>query len=80
MDWLANVLGDILAVTLGMFAGINLSPVVQAIEVISPFIKVILFILPVGAIKDIFACTVVVWGIRLVIKTIRTIWDLLPWL
>lgn len=80
MDWLANTVGDILAVILGMFAGINLSPVVQAIEVISPFIKVALFILPVATIRDIFACTIVVFGIRLVIKIIRTIWDLLPWL
>ena len=77
-ETLANLIADVLITILHHFDGINLGPLEKAFEVVTPYIQTVLFILPAGTIAQIFTITVTIWGFRLIIRLIKTIWQLLP--
>ncbi len=78
METIANTIGFFMSAFLNLFEGLNLQPVGQAIETVKPYIQTALYILPARTIYQIFSVVVILWSIRLTIKAVRTLWDLLP--
>ena len=78
MQNIAELVANILSMIFDWFGGIDLSPVAEAIETLTPYIKGALYILPANTIAQIFSIVVAIWSIRLTIKTIKLVWDLLP--
>lgn len=78
MENIAEFVANVLSIIFDWFGGIDLSPVATAIETLTPYIKGALYILPANTIAQIFSLVVVFWSVRLTIKTIKLVWDLLP--
>ena len=78
MQNIAGLVANILSMIFDWFGGIDLSPVAEAIERLTPYIKGALYILPANTIAQIVSIVVAIWSIRLTIKTIKLVWDLLP--
>ena len=78
MENIAEFVANGLSLIFEWFGGINLSPVATAIETLTPYIKTVLYILPANTIAQIFSIVIAIWSVRLTIKTIKLIWDLLP--
>ena len=78
MENIAEFVANGLSIIFDWFGGIDLSPVATAIETLTPYIKGALYILPANTIAQIFSVVVAIWSIRLTIKTVKLIWDLLP--
>ena len=78
MENIAEFVANVLSMIFDWFGGIDLSPVATAIETLTPYIKGALYILPANTIAQIFSLVVVFWSVRLTIKTIKLVWDLLP--
>lgn len=78
MENIAEMIANILSVIFDWFGGIDLSPLANAIETLTPYIKTVLYILPAKTIAQIFSIVVAIWSVRLTIKTIKLVWDLLP--
>lgn len=75
---LSDVVASILTTILDMLTNVDLSGVVEAIETLTPFLKAGLYILPAETISQIFSIIVTLWSLRLIVKTIKLVWDLLP--
>ena len=78
MQNIAEFVANVLSIIFDWFGGIDLSPVATAIETLTPYIKGALYILPANTIAQIFSIVVAIWSVRLTIKTIKLVWDLLP--
>lgn len=78
MKAIADLIAYALTLLFNLFGDIDLSGLSAAVETITPYIKGALYILPGETIKDIFAVVVMLWAFRLTIKTVKTIWNLIP--
>ena len=78
MTAIADLIAYALTLLFNLFGDFDLSGLTAAVETITPFIKGALYILPGETIKDIFTIVVMLWSVRLCIKTVKTIWNLLP--
>ena len=78
MENIAELVANILSMIFDWFGGIDISGVEAAISTLTPYIKTVLYILPAHTIAQIFSVVVAIWSIRLTIKTIKLVWDLLP--
>lgn len=82
LSYLYKAIGAIVTAIIGglldLFSGVNLNGVVQGMQTITPYLKAALYMLPVGTLKAIFAIIVALWTFRLIVKTIKLIWDLIP--
>lgn len=75
---LSNLTANILTTILDMLTNVDLSGVIKAIETLTPYLKAGLYILPAETIGQIFSIIVTLWSLRLIVKTIKLLWDLLP--
>ena len=76
--WISEVIANIISFLFSFFANVDLSPIADALEYVSKYIKAALYILPSQTIAQIFAIVCVLYSFRLCIKTIILIWQLLP--
>lgn len=77
-DLLAEVIGGLVSLICNIFVDVNISAAVDAITAISKFIRAACYFLPMGAISAIFTVIIGLWNMRLIIKSIITVWNLIP--
>ena len=82
MSWsgklLAEIVGVLISFICNLFVNVDISAAVDAIEVISKYIRAACYFLPMGAISAIFVVIIGFWNMRLIIKSIITVWNLIP--
>lgn len=78
MENIAEMIANILSMIFDWFGGVDISGIQTAIETLTPYIKTALYFLPAKTIADIFSVVVFMWSVRLTIKTVKLVWDLLP--
>lgn len=69
---------NFLTVIFDMFAGVDMSGLETAITTLTPYLKAGLYILPAKTMGQIFSVIVGIWSARLVIKAVKTLWEILP--
>lgn len=74
----SEFIANIVSFLFGFVEGVDLTPLADALEYVSKFIKGALYLLPAHTIAQIFAITCAIWSLRLTIKTIILLWQLLP--
>ena len=74
----SELIANLISFLFGMFEGVDLSPIAKAIETLTPYIKAALYLLPTETIAQIFTITCALWSLRLTIKSIILLWNLLP--
>lgn len=77
-DLLAAMIGGLVSLICNIFVDVDISAAVNAIEVISKYIRAACYFLPMGAISAIFVVIIGFWNMRLIIKSIITVWNLIP--
>ena len=75
---IAELLGTIIAFLFNIFPSGSLEGLSTAIDGIVKYLKAGLYFLPVTTMSRIFSVILVFWTYRLIIRILRTIWDLLP--
>lgn len=78
MQTLAEFIANVISLIFNLFTDFDISGIQQAVQVITPYIKGALYILPGETIKNIFAVVVMLWSFRIIIKTLKTIWNIIP--
>lgn len=74
----SELIANIVSFLFGFMEGVDLTPIANAIETITPFIKGALYLLPAHTIAQIFAIGCAIWSLRLTIKAVILLWNLLP--
>lgn len=74
----SELIANFVSFLFGFMKNVDLSPIANALETLTPYIKAALYLLPAQTIAQIFAITCAIWSLRLTIKTIMLIWNLLP--
>ena len=75
------IIGVIIAVSIGAIGVVafswtlNTSPYLQGL---TNFLRVIFYILPIGKLSPILFCFLGLMSFRIVVSTVKTIWQLLP--
>ena len=77
-ETISNLVTNFISLIFGIFKDVDLSPINDALETLTPYIKGALYLLPANTIAQIFAITCVMFSLRITIKSILLIWDLLP--
>lgn len=75
---LSELIANIVSFIFSFFSKVDLSPIADAISFLKPYLQAALYILPAKTIGEIFAVICSIWSLRLVIKTLRTLWDIIP--
>jgi len=75
---LETLLSPILQFILSLFGNIDLSPIATAVEVVKPYIQLALYILPAGTIAQILSIIITIYSFRLTMKTIRLVFEFIP--
>ena len=75
---LETLLSPILQFILSLFGNIDLSPVATAVEIVKPYIQLALYILPAQTIAQILSIIITIYSFRLTIKTIRLVFEFIP--
>lgn len=78
IERISEFVSDAVSFLLGFLKDVDLSPMAEAIENVSVYIKAALYLLPAETIAQIFAISCAIYSIRLTIRTITLIWNLLP--
>lgn len=78
MTVFSELIANLVSFLFGLVEGVDLSPIAKAIETLTPYIKAALYLLPVNTIAQIFTITCAIWSLRLTIKSIILLWNLLP--
>lgn len=86
MNWLLEFLGTTIAEMIGSLIGfifsllgdMRLTGLNTALEGISKYIRAACYFLPMDTIAIIFGLVITIWNVRLILKTITMIWNLLP--
>lgn len=77
-EFISGLIIDLVCALFGVLQNIDLSPVLTAIETLTPYFQFALFILPAETIAQIFSIIVAIWSMRLTIKAIKVFWELIP--
>jgi hypothetical protein len=72
------IITSFLTAILDMFAGVDMTGLETAVTTLVPYLKVGLYILPAKTMGQIFSVIVGIWSTRLIIKSIKTLLDILP--
>lgn len=78
MTVFSELIANVVSFIFGFLKGVDLSPIADALEVVTPYIKAALYILPANTIAQIFAVTCAIWSLRLTVKSVMLLWNLLP--
>ena len=74
----SELIANLVSFLFSFMEGVDLSPLANALETITPYIKAALYLLPANTIAQIFSITCAIWSLRLTVKSIQLIWNLLP--
>lgn len=74
-EFIAGIVVDFITIVFGFLKNIDLSPVLTAIETLTPYFQFALYILPAETIAQIFTVVIAIWSMRLTIKAIKIIAD-----
>lgn len=75
---LSELIANLVSFVFSFFDGVDLSPIANALEHVSVYIKGALYFLPAKTIAQIFSITCFIWSLRLTIKSIQLLWSLIP--
>lgn len=78
MTVFSELIANIVSFLFGLIDGVDLTPLANALEVVTPYIKAALYLLPANTIAQIFSITCAIWSLRLTVKAIMLLWSLLP--
>ena len=78
MTVFSELIANIVSFLFGFVEGVDLSPLANALEVVTPYIKAALYLLPANTIAQIFSITCAIWSLRLTVKSVILLWNLLP--
>lgn len=78
IEVLTEFIANIISFLLGFMKNVDLTPIADALEYVTPFIKGALYFLPADTIAQIFGIACAIWSLRLTIKTVVLVWNLLP--
>lgn len=74
----SELIANIISFLFGFMEGVDLSPLADALETVTPYIKAALYFLPVNTIAQIFSITCAIWSLRLTVRSVMLLWNLLP--
>lgn len=77
-ETIAELIVHFISFIFGFMKDVDLSPLADALEVITPYIQAALYLLPAHTIAQIFAITCAIYSVRLTIKAVILLWNLLP--
>lgn len=75
-----EILGTVIAWIFNLLPSGNLTGLSTAIDGIVKYIKAALYFLPVKTISAIFGVIILYWAYRLIIRIVKLIWELIPFL
>lgn len=75
-----EIIGTVIAWIFNLLPSGNLDGLSTAIDGIVKYLKAALYFLPVKTMASILAVIILYWGYRLLIKIIKLIWDVVPFL
>lgn len=75
---LSELIANLISFLFSFFGEVDLSPLADALETVTPYLKAALYFLPVKTIAQIFSICCAIYSLRLIVKTIMLIWNLLP--
>jgi len=78
MEFWAELLASLISFIFSILANIDLSGLTEAIAIARPYFQTILYFLPVETMSQILSVIIGIWGARIILRTVITIWDLLP--
>lgn len=80
--WLGSLAGEVVGTLVSfvfqLFGNLNVSAAANAISGVLKYVRAACYFLPMGAIAGIFAVVIGIWNMRIVIRTIKIIWELIP--
>ena len=74
----SDLIANLISFLFGFLDGVDLSPIANALETVTPYIKAALYLLPAETIAQIFSITCAIYSVRLTVRAICLIWNLLP--
>lgn len=74
----SEIIAHFISFLFNMVDGVDLSPLANALETVTPYIKAALYFLPAKTIAQIFSITCAIFSVRLTIKSVVLLWQLLP--
>ena len=75
---MAEIIGKVIAWLINLLPAGNLEGLSAAIDGIVPYLKTALYFLPVRTIAQIFTVILAFWTYRLIVRVVKTVWDLIP--
>ena len=78
IEVLTEFVANIITFLFNIVGDIDLTPIADALEYVTPFLKGALYFLPVDTIAHIFGIACAIWSLRLTVKTVILVWNLLP--
>jgi hypothetical protein len=75
---LSELIANLVSFVFSFFSDVDLSPIADALEHVTVYIKAALYFLPAKTIAQIFSITCFIWSLRLTIKSIQLLWNLIP--
>ena len=76
--FISELISAFISMIFEAFANVDLSPINSALQFVSKYIQAALYILPSQTVSQIFAIVCVIWSLSLFVKTLATIWSLIP--
>lgn len=78
LKWAGQAIAAVISWIFSLFADLDISAATNAISGITKYIRAACYFLPMGAVKGIFACVIGLMSMRLIIRAVKTLWDLIP--
>ena len=75
-----EIIGEGIGKIFGWLDFINLEPIAEAFETLEPYITAVCYFLPMGTIKAIFIILISLFTFTLIIRIVKLIWELIPFL
>ena len=77
---MAEIIGKVIAWVINLLPAGNLDGLSNAIDGIVPYLKTALYFLPVRTIAQIFAVILAFWTYRLIIRVVKLVMDIIPFI
>lgn len=75
-----KMVGGLISIIFSLFADLDISAAEKAITGIIKYIRAACYFLPMPAITSIFSVVLGLWSLKIIIKTLKTIWEITPFL
>lgn len=78
LSFFADLIAGFITFLFSGLQNVDLTPINTALETVTPFLKAALYILPAATMGQIFGVICAIWSTRLIIKTLQSLWAILP--